>query len=141
MATNYDPRKVAVLANGIEIVGFAEGTFIEAERSVARWEPHVGAKGEVTMVRSANDTGTIKLTLKHNSPSNAYLSQLWKLQDLPGAEISIVVSDRNFIADVSASGSDAKIANLPAFARGDEVEDAEWEFVVADYTQATEGII
>jgi len=57
MADLYDPRNVAVIVNGREIVGFAEGTFIEAERSTERYSADVGAKGEVTFVRSADDTG------------------------------------------------------------------------------------
>jgi len=137
MADLYDPRNVAVIVNGREIVGFAEGTFIEAERSTERYSADVGAKGEVTFVRSADDTGTVTITLKHNSPSNAFLHQLWQQQDNPNAEpITILVQDRNFDDDVSVSGSECKIVNLPPFSRGDEVEDAEWQFLLANYESA-----
>jgi len=137
MADLYDPRNVAVIVNGREIVGFAEGTFIEAERSTERYSADVGAKGEVTFVRSADDTGTLTITLKHNSPSNAFLYQLWQQQDNPNAEpITILVQDRNFNGDVSVSGSECKIVNLPPFSRGDEVEDAEWQFLLANYESA-----
>lgn len=137
MADLYDPRNVAVIVNGREIVGFAEGTFIEAERSTERYSPDVGAKGEVTFVRSADDTGTVTITLKHNSPSNAFLHELWRQQDDPTAEpITILVQDRNFDGDVSVSGSECKIVNLPPFSRGDEVEDAEWQFLLANYESA-----
>jgi len=137
MADLYDPRNVAVIVNGREIVGFAEGTFIEAERSTERYSADVGAKGEVTFVRSADDTGTVTITLKHNSPSNAFLYQLWQQQDNPNAEpITILVQDRNFNGDVSVSGSECKIVNLPPFSRGDEVEDAEWQFLLANYESA-----
>ncbi len=137
MADLYDPRNVAVIINGREIVGFAEGTFIEGERTTERYSADVGAKGEVTFVRSADDTGTITITLKHNSPSNSYLHELWRQQDELGAEpITILVQDRNFDGDVSVSGSECKIVNLPAFARGDDVEDTEWEFLLANYESA-----
>lgn len=137
MADQYDPRNVAVIVNGREIVGFADGTFIEAERSTERWSSDVGAKGEVTFVRSADDTGTITITLKHNSPSNGYLYQLFQQQDEAGAEpIAISIQDRNFDGDVSVSGSECKIVNTPTFSRGDEVEDSEWQFLVADYQAA-----
>src|SRR5690606_26435867 len=82
-------------------------------------------------------TGTITITLKHNSPSNSYLYELWRQQDDPSAEpITILVQDRHFDGDVSIGGSERKIVNLPAFSRGDEMEDAEWEFLVADYEAA-----
>lgn len=140
MADMYDPRQVAVIVNGQELVGFADGTFIQGERSNERYgEPHVGAKGEVTFVRNADDTGTITVTLKHNSASNAFLMQLWREQDEDGTELTVSVIDRNFDNDVSVGGSQAKIANLPAFSRGDEVEDVEWVFRVADYDAAFEG--
>lgn len=141
MADQYDPRQVAVIVNGREIVGFAEGTFISAERSSERYgEPDVGAKGEVTWVRSADDTGTITLTLKHNSASNGYLHELFRQQDDPGFELTVSVVDRNFDGDVSVGGSDARIANLPPFNRGEEVEDVEWVIRVADYDAAFEGV-
>lgn len=141
MADMYDPRQVAVIVNGREIVGFAEGTFVTGERSTDRYgEPDVGAKGEVTWVRSADDTGTITITLKHNSASNAYLHQLFQQQDEPGGEVTVSVVDRNFDGDVSVGGSDARIANLPSFSRGAEVEDVEWVIRVADYSAAFEGV-
>lgn len=141
MADQYDPRQVAVIVNGREIVGFAEGTFITAERSTERYgEPDVGAKGEVTWVRSADDTGTITLTLKHNSASNGFLTELFREQDEEGAELTVSVVDRNFEGDVSVGGSDAKIANLPAFSRGAEVEDVEWVIRVADFDAVFEGV-
>src|SRR5690606_1278462 len=137
MADQYDHRFVAVIVNGRQIVGFAEGTFVEGERNTERYSADVGAKGEVTRVRTADDTGNITITLKHNSPSNSYLYELWRQQANPSAEpITILVPDRNFDRDVSIGRSQCKIVNLPAISRGDEVEDAEWEFLVADYDAA-----
>lgn len=137
MADLHDPRNVVVTVNGTEIVGFADGTFVEGEQNEERFAQHVGAKGEVTWVRNADATGKITLTLKHNSPSNAFLHDLFKQQDEAGAEpLSVSVQDRNFEGDVSASGSEAKIIKLPGFTRGAEVEDVEWEFLVADYESA-----
>lgn len=140
MADQYDPRQVAVIINGREIVGFAEGTMISVERSNPRWSADVGAKGETTAVRSADDTATATLTLKHNSVSNQYLHELWREQDQPGATITFSVVDRNFDGDVSVGGSDCKIANLPAFTRGAEIEGVEWEILIFDHSAAFEGV-
>ena len=140
MADQYDPRQVAVFVDGQEIVGFAEGTMISVERSNPRWSADVGAKGEATAVRSADDTATATITLKHNSVSNQLLHQLWAEQDEPGRQISFSVTDRNFDGDVSVSGSDCKIVNLPTFTRGAEVESMEWEILIFDYNAAFEGV-
>lgn len=140
MADQYDPRQVAVFVDGQEIVGFAEGTMISVERSNPRWSADVGAKGEATAVRSADDTATATITLKHNSVSNQMLYQLWAEQDEPGRTISFSVVDRNFDGDVSVSGSDCKIVNLPPFTRGAEVESVEWEILIFDYNAAFEGV-
>lgn len=140
MAETYDPRQVAVFIDGQEIVGFADGTMIEIERSNPRWSADVGAKGEVTAVRNADDTATATITLKHNSVSNELLHRLWKEQDEPGRRISFSVVDRNFDGDVSAGGSDCKIVNLPPFTRGAEIESVEWEILIFDYSAAFEGV-
>jgi hypothetical protein len=140
MADQYDPRQVAVFVDGQEIVGFAEGTMISVERSNPRWSADVGAKGEATAVRSADDTATATITLKHNSVSNQLLHQLWAEQDEPGRQISFSVTDRNFDGNVSVSGSDCKIVNLPTFTRGAEVESVEWEILIFDYNAAFEGV-
>jgi len=132
MADQYDPRNVAVIVNGQQIVGFADGTFIEAEKDEDTWSKDVGAQGDVTFVRSADPTGTITLTLKHNSPSNAYLTELARSEET----VSILIQDKNFDGDVSAGGSEAKVQKPASFSRGDEVEDMEWVFLVADYEQA-----
>lgn len=136
MVDTYDPRNVAVIVNGTEIVGFADGTFVEGEKVEDRYSTHVGAKGEVTFLRSADDTGTITITLKANSPSNGYLMEVYKEQDEPDSFVSVSVQDRNFDGDVSAAGSQAKIVKVPNFSRGAEMEEAEWQFLVADYEMA-----
>ena len=97
-------------------------------------------RGEATAVRSADDTATATITLKHNSVSNQLLHQLWAEQDEPGRQISFSVTDRNFDGNVSVSGSDCKIVNLPTFTRGAEVESVEWEILIFDYNAAFEGV-
>lgn len=132
----YDPRNVIVTVNGTEIVGFAEGSMVEGEKREDRYSAHVGAKGEVTFGRSADDTGVVKITLKHNSPSNGFLMDVYKEQDEPDTFVTVAVQDRNFDGEVGLSGSQAKIVKAPNFVRGAEVEDTEWEFLVADYEAA-----
>lgn len=133
-ARQYDPREVAVVIDGHTVVGFADGTFIEAEKNEDEVSMDVGAQGDVTFVHSADNTGTITVTLKHNSPSNAKLFELRKNKE----PFSIRISDRNFEGDVSVGGSQAMIQKAPAFSRGDSIEDTEWSLLVADWDQVFE---
>src|SRR5690606_24058624 len=140
MADLYDPRNVAVIVNGQEIVGFAEGTFIRGERAAERYpEPHVGAKGEVTWFRNGNNTGMVTITLKHDSASNAFLTRLFRQQDQPGTLITIPVQDWNFDGYVSISGIDCRIVTVPPWERGAEVGSVEWVIRVAGFDAAFEG--
>lgn len=139
MAKQYDPRQVAVIVNGQEVVGFADGTMINVARRNPRWDVDVGAQGDVVGTRSADDTAVATITLQHTSPSNALLTQIWKEQDEPGFELGFSAQDRNFEADVSTSGSNGRITNLPDWERGGDVADVEWEIIIYDHDVAFEG--
>lgn len=140
MATVHDPRLIGVIINGVELVGFADDTMIQIERSTPRWSADVGARGETTPVRSADDTATATITLKHNSASNNFLHRLWREQDTPGFELSLSAFDRNRGAEATAGGSECRITNLPDFERGAGVTSDEWEILIFDYDAAFEGV-
>ncbi|NLU42208.1 MAG: DUF3277 domain-containing protein [Firmicutes bacterium] len=127
----YDPRDVAVVIDGHTVVGFADGTFIEAEKNEDDVSADVGAQGDVTFVFSADNTGTITMTLKHNSPSLTKVMELRNKRE----PFSIRITDRNFEGDVSVGGSQAMIQKAPPFSRGDSVEDVEVAILVADWDQ------
>lgn len=132
MATaTYDPKAVIVTFNGKIITGFADGTFIKGERNEDVYTNHVGIDGKVTRVKNNNNTGTITITLKHNSPSNRLLEKYAK----SGKVGNISVTDTNFDDDVSMGGSEAWVKKPAAFERGKEVSDREWVFDTADYDQ------
>ncbi len=125
----YDPKKVKIIVAGLVIVGFADGTKIVGERNTEKRTQHVGTDGANTFVESADDTGTITITLKHNSPSNLALRELYKSKDT----FSAAIVDGNFEGDVGIAGSECVVENMPAFERGKEVSEPEWVLLVADY--------
>ncbi len=130
----YDPKSVIVTFAGNIITGFADGTFIKGERNEDAYTNHVGVDGEVTRVKNNNDTGTIALTLKHNSPSNRLFEKYAK----NGKVSNINVTDTNFDRDVGVGGSEAWVKKPASFERGKEVSDREWIIDVADYAQVFE---
>lgn len=130
----YDPKSVIVTTNGRPITGFADGTFIKGERNSDTYTNHVGVDGQVTRVKNNDQTGTISITLKHNSPSNRLLESYAK----SGKIFDINVTDRNFSGDVGMGGSEGWVSKPATFERGKEVSDREWAIHVADYDQIFE---
>ena len=76
----YSPGQVQVSWGGVALKGFATGTFITAERSVANTTNAVGAQGDVGITLMANKTG-VTLTLMQTAESNRMLSAAQLSQD------------------------------------------------------------
>lgn len=127
----YDPKSVIVTVNGNIVTGFADGTFVKGERNEDTYSNHVGVDGKVTRVKNNNETGTITITLQHNSPSNRILEKYAS----NGKIVNINITDTNFDSDVGFGGSEAWVKKPAAFERGKEVGDREWTLDVADYDQ------
>jgi hypothetical protein len=83
----YDPGLVVVSIGGNIISGFADGTFINVERTSDSFSKQVGADGEVTRVRNRDRSGSITLTLMSSSLSNDILTALHKLDELSGTGV------------------------------------------------------
>ncbi|TDX43704.1 phage structural protein [Orenia marismortui] len=128
----YDPKKVSVTVAGFVLTGFGEDTFITGSRSSDKRTTHVSAKGEVTFSKSADDTGEVTFTLKHNSPGNAMLKRLYNSDD----EFQFACVDANIDGDIGVAGSRCVVKTLPDFERGAEVGEVEWNLLVADYDHA-----
>lgn len=136
----YDPTKVKIVVDGHVVTGFGEDTMINVSRMEDKRDIHVGAQGETTFMKSANDAAEVTITLASNSPSNVKFRELYA-QDEP---FVFVVVDQNFAADVGGLGSECVVQNLPDWERGNELGEREWVFIVADYEEAfedAEGVI
>ncbi len=73
---NYDPGLVIMSWRGIEVKGFMDGTFIQAERDEDAFEKAVGATGDVTRVRNRNIGGKVTVTLMAEAPCNDLFSAI-----------------------------------------------------------------
>lgn len=131
MATTYDFKKVSVIVDGAFVVGFMDGEPIQVEKNEDDVTPHVGADGEVTYAESADQTGTITLTLKQTSASLPFLQQLRKSKKI--FPIQIVDNNTN---TYRTGGSEARIVKMPSRSWGTEVQGVEVEIHVADLTEA-----
>lgn len=133
----YDPTKVLVIVDGFTLTGFAEDSMIEASRMTDKRSSHVGAQGNVTFSKSADDRAEVTFHLKQTSPANEKLKQLYETDE----EFDFSCVDQNFDGDVGASGSRCVVQNDSDFARGNEEDEVEWTLIVADYETAFEGVI
>jgi hypothetical protein len=66
----YDPKNVSVILGGKTISGFADGTFITAERNAQAFNLKVGASGEGARAKSNDKSGKVTITLLQTSSSN-----------------------------------------------------------------------
>jgi Protein of unknown function (DUF3277) len=131
MAQTYDFKKVSVIADGVFITGYHDGSVIKVEKNEDDVTPHVGADGEVTYAESADQTGTITLTLKQTSASLPFLRQLRKSKKI----FPIQIVDNNTNA-YRVGGSEARILKMPDREWGNEVQPVEVQIHVADLTEA-----
>lgn len=125
---SYDPKKVSAIIAGQFIVGFMDGTFINAEKNEDNVVPHVGAQGDVTFTESSDETGTITFTVKQNSPSLPFLQSLSKQKREFSAQI-VDGNDNKF----RAGGTRCRILKTPGREFGAEVGGVEVQVYVADY--------
>lgn len=73
---NYDPGRVIIVVNGVQIQGFADGTFVKVARKTPSFSDKAGAGGDVVRTKSRDLRATMEITLLPSSPSNDYLSGL-----------------------------------------------------------------
>jgi hypothetical protein len=126
---SYDPKKVSVVVDGQFIVGYMDGTFVNAEKNEDNIVPHIGAQGDVTFGESADETGTVTLTLKQNSSSLPFLQSLSKQKRAFAVQI-IDGNDGKF----KAGGTECRILKTPSREFGAEVSGVEIPIYVADYS-------
>jgi hypothetical protein len=126
---SYDPKKVSVIVDGSYLVGFMDGTFVQAEKNEDNIKTHVGADGEVTVTEVADNTGTITVTLKQNSTSLAKIKSLATQKKQFAAQV-IDQNDGNF----KAGGSQCRILKTPSREFGDDVSGVEVAIFVGDYS-------
>lgn len=128
MANTYNFKKVSVVADGNFIVGYHDGSSIQAEKNEDNVIPHVGAAGDVTFTESTNDTGTITVTLKQTSSSLPALIKLAKSKR--SFPVHIIDANDN---KIKAGGNEARILRTPSVGWGSEVSGVEVQIFVADF--------
>jgi hypothetical protein len=121
----YDPKAVICTFGGIALQGFANGTFLVAQRDEDLFTKSVGADGSVERAKSNNKAGNCVFTLQQTSPSNDVLSGFALADELRNEGVKPLLikdlSGRTLL--FAASAWIRKTANASF---GKEVETREW---------------
>lgn len=129
LADSYDPKAVYLFTKNHRVRGYASGTFISGERNNDKQSINAGSKGEVTFVENADASGTVEVTLKHNSASLPYLKRLYDT----GEKFPVTAND---MRDGSRmGGTEGKIASMGGYERSDDVSDKTITILVANYDE------
>jgi hypothetical protein len=131
--TSYDPKRTAVSLAGVTLEGFASGSFITIEKDADDYVDKVGADGEVTRVRNADQRCTVKLKLAQGSKSNTLLSQMRRadLNDPNGAGVGVFRCTDGSSGVELAHGDKAWIMKVTPIERGAEAVETEWTIRIA----------
>lgn len=130
MATiyQYTPEEVQLIVAGVPIHGFADGTFITFEWAEDLYTTVVSADGEVSRARSANRSGTMTVTLKQTSDSNAVFEGLAALDVMSNKGVfTLSLLDSSNTEIFSASAWIQKPAGL-TLSKG--IENREWVIAI-----------
>ena len=121
----YSPKRVELIIGGVPMRGYADGTFINAERTSDAFTTNVGADGEVSRTHSADKTGKVTLTLQQTSDSNDVLSALQIADEttLLG-QFVILLKDTN--GRTLAESPCAWIDKIASSEFSNELSDREW---------------
>jgi hypothetical protein len=123
----YDPRDVILNVNGTIITGFAENSFISAEKNEDSFTPYVGAQGDVAVAEKADPTGKITLKVQLTSPSFLYLDNLALTKDF----YPVTLIDRN-TAKIYG-GKECRIMKPAKADFSNEITERQFEVFVTDF--------
>ena len=136
----YNPALVTVSVAGITLTQFAKGTFVTVEFDADAFSDDVGTRGEVVRIRSADERGTIKVTLMAASPSNDALSALAALDRATGAGVGAAM-----VKDVTGtsvhSAANAWVKKIPPKPYSTEADTVEWEIRCAQLKHNVGGTV
>lgn len=118
----YSPKLVIISFLGVNLTGFADGTFLTIAKNDDAMKLKVGADGESAVAISADESGKVTVTLLNTSPSNDFLS----LQANLRARGPLQAKD---LSGRMLSGTDdAWVSKVADVNKSKEIETTTWQF-------------
>lgn len=137
---NYDPTQIVITWNGIQLLGYAEGTFVSIERNEDVFAPSVGSQGDVTRVRSRDKTGRVTVTLQAESATNDLLSAAQIVDEEIGFNEG-PLQIKNLNGTLLCSADISWIVRPANVEYGDEATNREWMFDCSDLKMLVGGAV
>jgi hypothetical protein len=138
--STYDPALVFPSLAGIVLSGFADGTFIEAERSEDGFTLTVGASGEAARAQARNRSGRVTFTVLATSQVNDALSALAAQDELLSTGVGVFhMTEARGTTVLHAEN--AWIMKLPKIERNKEVATVEWVIECEDLEVFAGGLV
>jgi hypothetical protein len=122
---SYSPDSIILVAFGVRITGFADGTFVKVSRSSPAVTKHTGADGKTTRVISLDDSGEVTFTLAQSSPANDVLSNAFLNRKNGLGVRPFLLEDLNGSTKIHAEN--AWVAEPPEGEFGKELSNREWK--------------
>lgn len=127
---NYDPGRILIIFRGLQIQGFADGSFVKAVRNQKTFKTKVGAAGHVVRIRTRDRTGLVTVTLQATATSNDILQGFLDADELDGSGVGpLMIKDLN--GNMLATAEQAWVTKVPDIERSTDGPDTEWEFECA----------
>lgn len=134
MARMWDPLEVQLTVSGTVnnqdgvVTGFAEDSMIRTEKNEDNIIPYVGIRGDATIAKNADDSGTITVNLAHNSP------WVYKFARIAGAKeaFKVSVTNRN-LGGLGLRSTDGFVIKSPDTVVNKEVEEVEVQIWIENY--------
>lgn len=123
----YDPAKVIVNVAGANLEGYADGTFINAERSSDTFTKSTGSDGRTTRVKQNDKSGTITITLQQSSPSNNILSSIMVLDEASNEGI-VPIAIKDILGTTAIASGYCWVKKPPAVGFAKDAGNREWLF-------------
>jgi len=131
MLRTYDASQVIVLAGGIPLSGFADGTFVSVERSSDAYTKVNGADGHTSRSKSCDKSGQATITLAQTSPANDILQGFATLDELSSNGV-FPFAVKDLSGRTTFVSAHAWIKKIPNVSFGKEIENREWVLDLAD---------
>lgn len=134
MAKQYAFKETILQVNGVVIEGFTEGDSVVTVETLADSMTHqIGADGEMTASKQADESGSMTFSLSQSSDSNIFMSSLLSTQSLSN-ELTLSASFKDTNSGDQAIGSRGYIKTSSAMTRGTGINAQEWVMVFESLT-------
>lgn len=129
MLKKYNPKKITGSWNGIEFLGYMDGTFVEIEYEEDAVTAHIGEGGDITFVLNPNQLAKATITLIMGSDTNDDL-----MKYVPNADANRLPTGDFQLKDLNGNtlvnSKDAVISKVPGIEYGKNVTGRKWVFLL-----------